>query len=141
MKAIEKIPFYGHPNVRATHKTTLAITRDDAIGIKGDCFIGVRSSKASANLSHKLKEVIATPKARITMKIRSEGIEEEVVGYGSPELSFSDDKDLVVRKSDFVCGRTLAIRADKAAADLSRRLVKALQKAGQKATLEIIAES
>jgi len=32
-----------------------------------------------------------------------------------------------VRKSGYVCGRTLAVKADKAASDLSRELVEKMQ--------------
>jgi hypothetical protein len=45
--------------------------------------------------------------------------------------------DLVVRKSDFICNRTLAIRADKAAKDFSRNLVKKLQNPKQKVTITL----
>ena len=38
--------------------------------------------------------------------------------------NFSSDKDIVIRKSDFIDGRTFAIRADKAACELNRDLIK-----------------
>ncbi|RLI33421.1 DUF371 domain-containing protein, partial [Candidatus Bathyarchaeota archaeon] len=37
--------------------------------------------------------------------------------------------DLVVRKSSYICPRTLMIHADKAAADLPRKMVEALKRA------------
>ena len=39
----------------------------------------------------------------------------------------SHPTDMVVRKSGYICGRTLAINADKAACDLSRALVEKLK--------------
>ena len=37
---------------------------------------------------------------------------------------FNSDKDIVIRKSDFRDERTLAVKADKAAFELSRELIK-----------------
>ena len=46
---------------------------------------------------------------------------------------------MIIRKSDYVCGRTLAVRADKAAADLNRNLIEEMKKGGQlTATLKIL---
>jgi hypothetical protein len=39
---------------------------------------------------------------------------------------------MVVRKSSYVCARTLAVKADKAAADLSRDIVQKLRDPAQK---------
>ena len=48
---------------------------------------------------------------------------------------------MVVRKSNYVCSRTLAVKADKASADLSRSLVQKLKNPEQKMkiTLTVIA--
>ena len=40
---------------------------------------------------------------------------------------YKRQEDIVVRRSSYVCGRTLAVKADKAARDLSRRLVEKLR--------------
>ena len=42
--------------------------------------------------------------------------------------NFSSENEMVIRKSDFLDGRTFAIKADKAACDLNRYLVKYLKK-------------
>jgi hypothetical protein len=44
---------------------------------------------------------------------------------------------MVVRKSSYIDNRTLAVNADKAACDLSRELVKKLQKPQQKARITL----
>jgi hypothetical protein len=46
-----------------------------------------------------------------------------------------------VRKSDYICGRTLAIRADKAAKDLSRKLVEELRNPSQRVRITLTVES
>jgi hypothetical protein len=52
----------------------------------------------------------------------------------------TDPADLVVRKSDYVCGRTLAILADKAAKDLSRKLVEKLRNPIQRVKITLMVE-
>ncbi|MBS7622498.1 DUF371 domain-containing protein [Candidatus Bathyarchaeota archaeon] len=68
--------------------------------------------------------------ATITVMIEACGIVETAIGRGSPFLTFEDENDIVARKSSFTCGRTLMIKSSKAAADLSRRLVKRLRDPG-----------
>ena len=46
---------------------------------------------------------------------------------------------MVIRKSSYICNRTLAIKADKAAADLSRSLVEKLRKPKQNVEIKLIA--
>jgi len=53
---------------------------------------------------------------------------ETVRGWGHPSLALDHPTDMVVRKSSFLCGRTLAVRADKAARDLSREFVRELRR-------------
>jgi hypothetical protein len=45
-------------------------------------------------------------------------------------MTFTDDRSRVFRGSDFVCGRTVMINADKAARNLDRGLVEALASGG-----------
>ncbi|MBM4400405.1 MAG: DUF371 domain-containing protein, partial [Crenarchaeota archaeon] len=57
----------------------------------------------------------------------------------SPQLTLSHPTDMVIRKSDYVCNRTLAVHADKAAQDLSRELVEKLRNPQQKVKITLIA--
>ena len=113
----------GHANITARHRTTIAFTRDKEITKNGDCFVaccaGYKVSKAF------LKKLRESKKATIT--ISCGGVSDKVTAKGHPQLTLSDKTDLVIRKSDYVCGRTLAIHADKAAISLKRDLIKQLQ--------------
>jgi hypothetical protein len=60
---------------------------------------------------------------------------------GSQNLILSHPSDIVIRKSDHICNRTLAIRSDKAACDLKRLLAKELRNPKQKVKITMIAES
>jgi hypothetical protein len=48
--------------------------------------------------------------------------------------------DMVIRKSDYVCSRTLAINADKAAFDLPKRIVDKLKDPKQKVKITLTAK-
>ncbi len=121
-----KIKARGHPNITAKHRTTFMLTKEGKVGPNGDCIIGVSSERAALDLDQELKEVIHSGK-EILITISAGGISEEIHAFGSPDLTLTNPKDLVVRKSDFICGRTLAILADKSAADISRKLAKELR--------------
>jgi len=52
---------------------------------------------------------------------------DKIIAEGSPNLPLTNSKDIVIRKSDYICNRTLAINANKAACDLSSNLVEKLK--------------
>jgi len=130
----------GHVNVRATHRATLEFTKDRHLSRDGDCIVAAASEKSLADLSNRFKEGLRKPNARLIVLIEAGGIAEEIHAQGSPRLVLSHPTDIVVRKSDYICSRTLAVRADKAAADLSRELVEKLKTPRQKAKITLIVE-
>jgi len=141
MKAIEVIVARGHENVQSTNKTTFEITKENHLTKRGDCIIAVAATKGANDLSHRFKAVARSQSARITIKIEVDGEEETVRARGNSKLLFTHPTDLVVRKSDYVCGRTLAVGADKAACDLSRKLVEKLRNPNQKVKITLTVES
>ncbi|MDX1814309.1 MAG: DUF371 domain-containing protein, partial [Candidatus Bathyarchaeia archaeon] len=66
---------------------------------------------------------------------------ETIRAEGSPQLQFTHKTDLVVRKSDYVCGRTLAIKADKAANDFAREFVEKLRNPNQEIKVTLAVEN
>ncbi len=122
----EEIIAYGHPNVTAKHETTLEITKAEEIKKDADCIIGVRANKACKDLSKEFKDGLKEGR-KLEITIQVEGIEDTIVAYGSPALKLSNEEDIVVRKSDFIDGRTLAILANKAACDLKKELIEKLK--------------
>ena len=127
MKITETIFAYGHRNIQVTHKSTLEITKEKQLSKKGDCIIAVSADKAIADLSPEFKESLRKKNTKMNMLIEAGGIVEVVNAFGSRRLVLEHLKDIVVRKSGHVCSRTLAIEADKAAWDLSRKLVERLR--------------
>ena len=130
---------FGHENIMATHKTTLEFTKDTHLSKKGDCIVTVAADKALADLSAEFKEKLRKPHAKLVILIEAGGIIEQVNAHGSPQLILIHPTDMVVRKSDYVCSRTLAVHVDKAAQDLSKALVEKLKNPEQKVkiTLEV----
>jgi hypothetical protein len=67
--------------------------------------------------------------------------EEVVYAKGHPSLTLSHPGDIVIRKSKFICERTLAICATKAAKDFSREFIQKLRREGAKLFVQIEAFS
>ena len=141
MRVIEKINAHGHENVRSTHETTLEITKEKTLTKHGDCIIAVGATKGAKDLDAKFREAVKREATKITIIVETGGVKEIVKARGTPRLLLTHPTDLVVRKSNFVCGRTVAIGGDKAASDLSRELVEKLKNSFQKVTITLIAET
>ncbi len=90
--------------------------------------IGVGADKAMYNFSEAMKTCLGNDCASVCVTVRVGEMQEIVTGYGSSNLTCSNCQDIVARKSGFTSDRTLMIRADKAAADLDRRLIERLKK-------------
>ncbi|MFU8653884.1 DUF371 domain-containing protein [Methanotorris formicicus] len=128
----------GHENIRGLHKTTLEITKEMHLTPKGDCIIGVSADKSMQDFPEEFKEKIRKSK-KIIVEIEVEGIKDVVIGRGDERLILNHPTDIVIRKSDFICPRTLMIKADKGAKDINREIIEKL-KNGANLTFRIIVE-
>ena len=117
----------GHKNVTSAHRSTFEVTMDREIGIRADCIVGVSSKVKLEDFPPELREAIKSENTLIKVQLETENAKDEITGYGHPELTLDHPTDMVCRKSDFKCSRTLMIKADKAAADLERELVNDLK--------------
>jgi hypothetical protein len=136
----EVILAFGHKNIQATHPTTLEITKEETLTKRGDCIIAVSADKALADLNVDFKDYLRKENARISLLIEAGKIADVVNAFGSPKLILAHPTDMVVRKSNYICSRTLAIQADKAAIDLSRKLVEKLKNPEQKVKITLTAK-
>jgi len=141
LRVIEIIAAYGHPNIRATHKTTFEVTKESHLTLRGDCIVAVKASKGAVDLSWRFKNIARKPNSKITVVIQAGKFKETAIGHGNPQLSFKHPADLVARKSEFVCNRTLMLHSNKAAWNFPRRLVKVLQNPTQKVKVILKAET
>ena len=131
-----KFNAYGHPNILGMHKTTLEFTKDNELSLNGDCIVGV-------NADFELKEIknfienSNNKKILITIKTISKNKKIKDMILAELNLNFSDEKELVIRKTDFVSERTFATKANKAAFDLGRDLIGFLKEKKNKVSIII----
>ncbi len=120
---IFKIKTKGHKNVTSHHKSTFEITKDVEIGPTADCIIGVDMDNSMLNFPQEFKDKIADSNTKITVILDTENGHDEITGFGHEDLTLTHPTDIVCRKSDYTCSRTLMIKADKAACDLDIGLI------------------
>lgn len=135
--AVDVVEFRGHPMVRSTHPTTIEVTTEEYLTENGDCIIGVGASKGCAGLSTAVREGLRRLDSRVTVRILVQGLAFEVRAAGDPRLSLSDPHDMVIRRSDFVSERTLAVRADASARSIPRGMVRLLKNPAVRGRMEI----
>jgi len=139
LEATEVIIAYGHENIRATHQTTLEITKESQLSTEGTCIIAVSANKALADLSLEFRKLMHQSNTELTVLLEAEMAVDSFRAQGSPRLTLSHPTDIVIRKSDYACNRTLAIKANKAANDLPRDLVAKLKSSRQKVKIILTA--
>ncbi len=128
MDQLMKVRFTGHPNVLATNRMTLEVTREDFLTPRGDCIIGILADSACAGLSEVAKEALRSDGSKILFRIQVGDERYEFVAHGSSALQLSHPMSMVIRKSSYVSDRTLAVKSEAAACDVPRSLVARLAK-------------
>ena len=123
----EVIFSHGHKNIQATHETTVEFTKVIHLSKKGNCIVAVAADKSVNDLSDGCKKKLRNNNSKLTIIMEVDGIIDKIIAEGSPNLPLTNSKDIVIRKSDYICNRTLAINANKAACDLSSNLVEKLK--------------
>ena len=140
-KIVEVIHAFGHPNIRASHPTTIMITKERQVTKRGDCILAVEANKSVADLSIEFKNALRKPNSKLAIQIEVDGSVGQINAYGSPELTLNHPNDLVIRTSEFISDRTLAVKADKSSGDLSRAVVEKLKNPKQQVTLTLTVEA
>jgi uncharacterized protein len=136
----DEITFRGHPNVQSLHAKTVEITRDEHLTLRGDCIIGVRASKGCADLDEPLKRRLRANVSLVKIEIMVGGETFTIAGRGDERLSLLNQRDIVIRKTNFACPRTVSVRCDKASSDVPRKMVKLLQDSNEKGIFRITVE-
>ena len=122
-----EIQFSGHENIRSNHKRTIEITKESHLTPRGDCIVGVNANSSCADLPPLLKEKIRDPKIQIRITLLVGDHQFTIYGNGHPDLILTHTEDIVIRMSDFLCPRTLAINCDKASDQIPREMIQLLQ--------------
>ena len=121
-----EISFYGHKNIRSLHQKSIEITTESGLTLKGDCIIGVRANSGCNDIPEKMKNLLRT-KSDVLFTISVKDLFFKVRGRGHKDLILTDPDDIVIRKSSFICPRTLATHCDMASDSIPRQIIKILQ--------------
>ncbi|NYT06642.1 MAG: DUF371 domain-containing protein [Methanomicrobiales archaeon] len=121
----------GHPNVTGRHPTTFEITRDDHLSCQGDCIIGISAGAGASGLPPDFTGALARDDAVLITRLRCGEHCVTVTSQGSRAMTLDHPTDLVWRRSDYVCGRTVGIRSDRVARDLPRELIACLKEGAE----------
>ena len=134
MTIVEEIYAWGHENILCSHRTTIEITKESKLTKKGDCVLAVSASKACFDLTPDLKNQIKNG-YRFKVKLKIDEIQDYFYGFGNKDLKLLDKNDMVFRKSDFICERTVLINCSKSSKELSRELIDKLKNPKRKLSL------
>ena len=136
----DEVIFYGHPNIRSLHDKTIEITKDEHLTPRGDCIIGVKANKACADLDESFKHRLKSNLSVIKIEIMVGDESFLISGRGDERLSMLNANDIVIRKTNFVCPRTMSVLCDKASSDVPRKLLRILQDQETKGIFRITLE-
>jgi hypothetical protein len=136
----DDVTFYGHPNVRSLHTKTIEITKDEHLTPRGDCIIGVRANKACADLDEALKNRLKSNSAVVRIEVMVGNESFLITGTGDGRLTMLNPQDIVIRKTNFACPRTMSVLCDRASSELPRKMVNALQDRDVKGIIRITIE-
>ena len=136
MEPILTVRFKGHPNVLATNRMTLEVTREDFLTFRGDCILGVAADLACKDLTDDTKAIIRNDTSRLRFVIDVEGRSFEFGACGSSLLTLAHPLSMVIRRSTYCCSRTLAVKSTAAACDVPRPMV-ALLASGSEGELRV----
>lgn len=135
-----EIEFSGHENIRSNHQKTIEITKESHLTPRGDCIVGVNAKYSCADLPEELKNKLKNSDSKITFSIKVGDDDFVVEGMGHPDLILTHTEDIVIRKSNFICPRTLSVKCDKASDLLPRNMVQQLQDPNTIGTFTIAVE-
>ena len=137
---IENIKARGHQNISATNSATFEITKENWLTRKGDCILAIGATKGAFDLSNVFKMVASQNNAVITFYIEAGGTTASTIGRGDSQLSYTHPMDLVGRKSNYTCNRTLMVNSEKSALDFPRELIEKLKSKAMPVKIRLIAE-
>ncbi len=99
--------------------------------------MGVGAAKGCGQLSETLKTALRSDQARVTIRVLVDNESFELTAAGDRGLELSHPHDIVIRRSRFMSGRTLAVGASAAARDIPRSIVSMLKDPRSVGVLEI----
>ena len=136
----EEIKFCGHKNIRSLHARTIEITKEPNLTLNGDCIIGVSATKSCSDLTSGMKNKIKSNQSFIEIDLIVEPFSFKVHGIGNNNLLLAHAHDIVLRKSNFICNRTLCLGCNVSAIHVPRNMVELLKDPSKQGLLVISVE-
>jgi len=132
-----QIKFSGHKNIRSLHPKTIEITKDSHLTPRGDCIVGVNATCGCKDIPSTLKKQLKDPNSIIKFSIDVNDYSFKFSGKGHKNLLLTHSDDIVIRKSNFICPRTLAVSCNKASDSIPKKIIQLLQDPKVKGVLTI----
>ena len=116
------------------------VTTEKFLTPRGDCIAAIESEKGLNDLCYHLKKAVKNDDSKVTFSLVVENSSFTIKGRGDNKISMKHPTDIVVRKSSYVCDRTLMVDADKAACDMDPLLLRMLRDVNNTILIKIIVE-
>ena len=120
---------------------TIEITKESSLTPSGDCIVGINASCGCKDIPDEIKKKLQDPDSVVKFSINVGNHSFELQGKGHKDLTLTHSDDIVIRKSNFACPRTLAVGCNKASDDIPREMIQLLQSPSTKGTFCIDIES
>jgi hypothetical protein len=133
----EEIQFCGHKNIRSLHSRTIEITKDPNLTLNGDCIIGVSATKSCSDLTSAMKNKIRRNQSIVEIDLIVEPFSIKINGIGNDNLPLTHLHDIVLRKSNFICDRTLCLSCNVSAIQIPRKMIDLLKDPSKQGLLVI----
>ncbi len=137
---LEEVIFKGHPNVQSLHARTIEITKDKDLTLNGDCIIGINANKACKDLDLGIKKRIKKKDSLIEICLIVEPYSFTIKGFGDDNLILTNEDDIVLRKSKFICDRTLSINCNFSSLEIPREIINSLKDPSKTGIMQIKVE-
>ena len=137
---LEEVIFKGHPNVQSLHARTIEITNDKDLTLNGDCIIGINANKACKDLGSDIKKRMRKKHSLIEIGLIVEPYSFIIKGFGDDKLLLTNEDDIVLRKSKFICDRTLSINCNFSSLEIPREIINSLKDPSKTCIMQIKVE-
>jgi uncharacterized protein len=136
----DEVIFFGHPNIQSLHLRAIEVTKNPNLTLRGDCIIGVRANKGCKDLNPSLQRLLKKEDSVVRLSIITGNLFYRLNAFGNSRIMLLDAQDIVIRKTNFVCSRTLCVNSDKASLDIPREIIRSLKDPERRAILSIYIE-
>jgi hypothetical protein len=133
----EEVTFKGHHNVQSLHPRTIEITKDEDLTLNGDCIIGINANKSCKDLNPEIKKRIRKNDSVIEIGLIVEPYSFIIKGFGDNKLLLTNEDDIVLRKSKFICDRTLSINCNFSSLEIPREIINSLRDPSKTGIMQI----